>query len=81
MKDDETVGEGQKLRCVDVFNPFKKRGDVKDKEFAKFFDVLPSFPNYNSNQYLIRSVSNRGKHVKPNPPLLSRQIGRGVPRP
>jgi hypothetical protein len=78
---DPGVSQRRKLRCIQAFNPYKKKASP---DLKRLFEKLPTFPQKNINQYLVRCVCNKAKHAKLTPALSRSEvtafIGTGDPR-
>lgn len=63
---DEDVSEDRRLLCITLFNPYKTAKSVSS-DFKELYDRLPEFPPTNTEQYLIRSLCNKAKHLLQTP--------------
>ena len=59
---DEDVSEGKRLLCITLFNPYKAAKSV-GADFKELYEKLPELPTTNTEQYLVRSLCNKAKHL------------------
>jgi hypothetical protein len=63
---DQNISFEKKIRCIRAFNPYKSMEKVSP-DFKEFYDQLPERPPTRTEQYLVRSLSNKAKHLLQTP--------------